>query len=305
MRRRTVADGRHAVMHRTAAREARPARRWMKARAGSGRGALWLAVLVTLVVVACPGAALEARGADLLSQDVPDIGPEQAALLFREANELYAEGSHAAASEVYEGILAGDFRNAEIYYNLANARYMEGDIAQAVLGYERALRLDGSHEDAAENLEFVREQLADRQVRVGGALSEALERLFRQADVGWLAVVVSVLYFIVVGCLIAGVLRGAFQPWLLRAIVVVAALLVLTGGLLGYRIHRTAAVREAVVVAVDVPVRTGPGDEFVLEFRLHEGTKVRLREARDDWARVSVEGTDLEGWLPERAVEEI
>ncbi|MCK4410168.1 MAG: tetratricopeptide repeat protein, partial [Candidatus Eisenbacteria sp.] len=221
------------------------------------------------------------------------------------ANEFYAEGSHGVAAEVYEAILAGGFLNADIYYNLANARYMDGDIAQAVLGYERALRLDGSHEDAAANLEFVREQLADRQVRVGGALSEALDRFVRKAEVGRLAVVVSTLYFVVVGCIIAGVLRGAFQPWLLRAIVVVVILLVLMGGLLGYRIHRTATVLEGVVVAADVPVRTGPGDDFVLEFRLHEGTKVRLREARDDWTRVSVEGTDLEGWLPERAVEEI
>jgi len=305
MRRRTLANRIRAARHRKAAREARPERCGMKARGSVGRGALRLAVLAALVVGVCPGAVLDARGQDLLSHEVPDVGPERAARLFREGNELYADGSHGAAADAYEAILAGGFHNAEIYYNLANARYMEGDIAQAVLGYERALGLDGSHEDAAENLEFVREQLADRQVRVGGALSEALGRFFRQADVGWLAVVVSVLYFVVAGCIVAGILRGAFRPWLLRSIVVGAALLVLTGALLGYRIHRTAAVREAVVVAADVPVRTGPGDDFVLEFRLHEGTKVRLREARDDWARISVEGTDLEGWLPERAVEEI
>jgi len=295
MRRRTVADRTRAVRVGTA-----------------GRGVLWLAVVAAVLVAACPGVALDARGQGLLGRETPDVGPEQAAGAFREANGLYAEGSHGAAVEVYEAILAGGFHNAEVYYNLANARYMVGDTAQAVLGYERALRLDGSHEDAdgshedaAANLEFVREQLADRQVRVGGAFSTALERFFRRADAGRLAMLVSLLYFIAIGCAVAGILRGAFQPWLLRAIVVVAVLLVLTGGLLGYRIHRTAAVREAVVVAADVPVRTGPGDDFVLEFRLHEGTKVRLREARDDWARVSVEGTDLEGWLPERTVEEI
>ena len=305
MRRRTVADGTRVVRCRTAARNARRARRGRPGRAVTDRGALWLAVLASLVVAACPGAALGARGQDLLSREARDVGPEQAARLFGEANELYAEGSHGAAAEVYEAILAGGFPDAEVYYNLANARYMEGDIAQAVLGYERALRLDGSHEDAEANLEFVREQLADRQVRAGGALTDALDRFFRRGDTGRLAIVVSVLYFMVLGCVIAGVLRGAFQPWLLRAIVVVAILVISSGGLLGYRVHRTRTVREAVIVAVDVPVRTGPGDEFVLEFRLHEGTKVRLREARDDWARVSVEGTDLEGWLPERTVEEI
>ncbi len=269
------------------------------------RGSLWLAVLAALLVAACPGVVLEAHGQNLLGRQARDIVPEQAAGAFREANELYAEGDYGVAAEVYEAILAGGFHNADVYYNLANARYMAGDIAQAVLGYERALRLDGLHEDAAANLEFVREQLADRQVRVGGAFSAALERFFRSVDTGRLAMLVSLLYFIAIGCVAAGILRGAFQSWLLRAIVVVAVLLILTGGLLGYRVHRTAAVREAVVVAADVPVRTGPGDDFVLEFRLHEGTKVRLREARDEGARVSVEGTDLEGWLPERTVEEI
>jgi uncharacterized protein YgiM (DUF1202 family) len=91
----------------------------------------------------------------------------------------------------------------------------------------------------------------------------------------------------------------------MRATVVALVLVLVSGAVLGYRVHRTNAVREAVIVATDVPVRTGPGDDFVLEFRLHAGTKVRLREARDDWARVSVEGTDLEGWLPGRTIEEI
>ena len=293
------------MKRRTVAREAGRTRRRGSARVRGDLGAVWLAVLAVLAAAVCAAAALDAGGQDLLGRQLPDVGQEQAARLFREANGLYAEGSHGAAAEVYEAILAGGFHNADVYYNLANARYMAGDIAQAVLGYERALRLDGSHEDAAANLEFVREQLADRQVRVGGALSDALDRFFRGADAGRLAVLVSFLYFLAVGCAVAGILRGAFQPWLLRAIVVVAILLVLTGGLLGYRIHRTGMIREAVIVAADVPVRTGPGDEFVLEFRLHEGTKIRLREARDDWARVSVEGTDLEGWLPERSVEEI
>ena len=84
-----------------------------------------------------------------VSREAPQVGPDRAERLFREANDLYAEGDHGAAAEVYEAILAGGFLNADVYYNLANARYMDGDVAQAVLGYERALRLDGSHEDAA------------------------------------------------------------------------------------------------------------------------------------------------------------
>jgi len=259
------------------------------------------AALLLLVLVLLAAAAF--------AQDRPsgalEIAADEARAAFREANDLYSQGRHGEAAALYEAILEGGFLNADVYYNLGNARYMEGDIAGAVLSYERALRLDGSHEDAAANLEFVREQLADRQVRVGGAASEAIERFFRRAEAGRVAAAVSLLYFVAVACVIAGVLSGAFAPWIQRTLVVVLVLLALTGATLVYRIHRESAVREAVIVAADVPVRTGPGDDFVLEFRLHEGTKVRLREARDDWARVSVEGTDLEGWLPGLAIEEI
>jgi tetratricopeptide (TPR) repeat protein len=261
--------------------------------------------LAALVVVGPLTAASVCAAQETLSREATPVGQDQAVRLFHEANDLYARGDHAAAAELYQAILAGGFENAEVHYNLANSRYMLGEIAQAVLGYERALRLDGSHEDAAANLEFVREQLADRQVRVGGAVSEAVESVSRRADVGRLAVLTSLFYFIVIGCVVAGVLRGAFQPWLTRLTTVMLVHLLVAGAIFGYRLYRTNTVREAVVVATDVPVRTGPGDDFVLEFRLHEGTKVRLREARDDWARIYVEGTDLEGWLPGRTLEEI
>jgi hypothetical protein len=290
MRRRTVADEGRAFRQ-----PAPPA---------VGAVTLTLA-LATVVWLGSFGAASVCAAQESLSREATPVGQDQAVRLFHEANDLYAEGDHAAAAELYEAILAGGFENAEVYYNLGNARYMMGDIAQAVLGYERALRLDGSHEDAAANLEFVREQLADRQARVGGAVSQAVESFSRRADVGFLAVLTSLLYFAVAGCAIAGVLRGGFQPWLTRATVVTLVLVLVSGAILGYQVHRTNAVREAVIVATDVPVRTGPGDDFVLEFRLHEGTKIRLRESRDDWARVSVEGTDLEGWLPGRTIEEI
>jgi hypothetical protein len=285
MRRRTVTEEGAAVLPAVARRRT-------------------LLVVAAVLIVACSLVALDAS-AQRVADGAGRVGHDEAVRLFAEANDLYAEGSHGPAAELYETIIEGGFLNAEVYYNLANARYMEGEIAQAVLGYERALRLDGGHEDAAANLEFVREQLADRQVRVGGAMTDAADTVFRRAHAGRLAVLTSLCYFLVVAFVVTGVLRGGFSPWLTRAAVVTLVALVVFGALFGYRLHREGAVSEAVVVAADVPVRTGPGEDFVLEFRLHEGTKIRVREVREDWARVSVEGTDLEGWLPARSVEEI
>ena len=224
---------------------------------------------------------------------------------FLEANALYAEGSYREAAEAYEEIAAAGFDNADVLYNLGNAHYKDGEIGRAVLAYERALLLKPAHADAASNLEFVRELLADRQTAVGGPFSGLLVGIRRWATAGRLAVVASVFYAIAVVFAIVAILRGAFAAWIVRTIVVCGIVVVVVGAALGVRIYRDHAVRGAVVTAPEVAVRTGPGTDFVLEFQLHEGTKVRLREGRDDWVRVSVPGTDLEGWLPSDAVEAI
>ncbi|MBN2565073.1 MAG: tetratricopeptide repeat protein [Candidatus Eisenbacteria bacterium] len=234
-----------------------------------------------------------------------EIGAEEATEFFRQANMLYAQGGYEEAADLYQRIVAGGFRNADVYYNLANARYKSGEIAQAVLGYERALRLDPSHADARANLAFVSEQLPDRQAAAVDALPPGLERAVRRADTRTLAVLASALYFLLVGCIIVGIVRRVFQPWLTRTIVVLIVAAALSGAGLGLRIYGEATEHGAIVVASDVAARTGPGEDFVLEFRLHEGTKVRMMETRGDWARVSVGGTDLEGWVPSAAVEAI
>jgi tetratricopeptide (TPR) repeat protein len=234
-----------------------------------------------------------------------EIDAETARELFLEGNALYAEGAYEEAAARYERITQGGFENADVHYNLANARYKSGQTARAVLGYERALLLDPSHDDARSNLAFVRSQLADRQGPAGGETSPFLEGLVRAADIGTLTVATSLFYFLLVAGAIVGVLRRVFPPWLVRSIVVLVVLTALSASALGFRLYGRATDRGAIVTAADVAVRTGPGEDFVLEFRLHEGTKVRLMESRDDWSRISVRGTDLEGWLPSSTVEAI
>lgn len=247
-----------------------------------------------------------AAGQEPVEQSAPaSVDLETPTGLFLEANALYAEGRYREAAAAYEEIAAAGFDNADVLYNLGNAYYKDGEIGRAVLAYERALLLEPAHADAASNLEFVREQLADRQTPVGGPFSGLLAGIRRWATAGRLAVVASVFYAIAAVFAIVAIMRGAFAAWIVRTIVVCGIVFVVAGAALGERIYRDNAVRGAVVTAPEVAVRTGPGADFVLEFQLHEGTKVRLREGRDEWIRVSVPGTDLEGWLPSDAVETI
>ena len=270
----------------------------------SRRPALAAIVLLCALVLSAPWACGQQAGAGTPpSGEALDAG--SATRAFARANALYIEERYDEASSLYEEILLAGFANADIEYNLGNAHYKSGRIGWAVLAYERALRLDPLHEDAAANLEFVRELLADRQSSVGGPFSAFLGRLSSRFTLGRLAVLVSVFYFTLICALIVGVLRGGLVGWPARLAVVMAIHVAVAGGLLGYRAAQASANVEAIVLAPEIGARTGPGDDFVLEFRLHEGTKVRLAEVRGEWARVSVSGTDLEGWLPAGTVERI
>jgi uncharacterized protein YraI len=250
------------------------------------------------------GVALEVRGGR--GSDAAALDPGTATRTFAEANALYGDERYDEAAGLYEEILAAGFSHADVHYNLGNAYYRAGHTGRAVLAYERALRLEPGHEDATANLEFVRETLADRQSRVGdGALAGFAHRIYGRVGSGVLVMLASVSHALLAIVLIVAILRGGFAPWALRLAIVLAIVLVCAAGAAASKTYVARTIVEGVVLAPEVGVRTGPGDDFVLEFRLHEGTKVRLWEERAGWLRVSVSGTDLEGWLPDGSVEEI
>lgn len=51
--------------------------------------------------------------------------------------------------------------SSNLYYNLGNTYYRMGDIGQAVLNYQRALKVDPSNDDARANLQFVQSKIAN------------------------------------------------------------------------------------------------------------------------------------------------
>ena len=88
---------------------------------------------------------------------------------FAQANATYNQGNYTEAALQYEQLIADakaqmaltdDY--AEVYYNLGNAYYKQGELAHSILAYERALRLQPRMKDAKENLRFVESKITDR-----------------------------------------------------------------------------------------------------------------------------------------------
>ena len=62
--------------------------------------------------------------------------------------------------------------------------------------------------------------------------------------------------------------------------------------------------KEGVVLAEGTEVRVGPSPDQTVSFRLHQGTEVDILRSVPGWIDVKV-SPELEGWLPESALETI
>ena len=82
-----------------------------------------------------------------------------------EADSAYINNDYVKAIEIYEALLQ-EGEAAELYYNLGNSYYKQGDIAKAILNYERAALLNPNNSDIQANLEIARAKTIDKVVPI-------------------------------------------------------------------------------------------------------------------------------------------
>ena len=218
------------------------------------------------------------------------------------ANALYLDGDFEGAARAYEAMRAEGLDGPDLNLNLGNANLRLGRRGLALASYERALRIDPGDSDARHNLGIALAGNVDRLVgaaehslpeRVAARLSDrAVSALFAAA---WIALWASLALRRRAG--------GRTRPILAAAALAAAAACLAGGLLLGAKIldRRTPA---AIVIAPATVAREGPSRTLRPSFDLHEGTRVRLLEARDDLLRVRL-GNGLEGWVEAADLERI
>ncbi len=251
-----------------------------------------LAILSLLLGLAIP----------LLAQNPP---PTEALL---RANRLYEAGDFAAAAEAYQSLIDGGLRNSLLYYNLGNAWFKQGDLGRAILNYRRAARLAPRDPDIRANLSLARAQTVDA-IEAGSRapLQELVTLAQTWLTLNEMALLTLGLWFAVAVLVIArshtapGRRRTLWQSLLVAA----ALLLFLSLPLFAGRLYEERTRPAAVVIAPEVNVTSGPGEQYVTEFTLHSGAEVRLIERRDYWVRLTLPGGQLQGWVPAGAVEAV
>ncbi|MBO5816513.1 MAG: tetratricopeptide repeat protein [Paludibacteraceae bacterium] len=217
--------------------------------------------------------------------------------LFVNANTQYSEGNYAEAISIYQQQIV-EQPSAEVYYNLGNAYFKQGELSQAILAYERALRIKPSYKDAQHNLQFAQSRIVDNIEDTQSFFLSQWLTAIRNALSLQLWMVISISMFVL---MLLGVFLFAFSHivWLrktsfytgLVALVISVVACANAGSL-----HKRDTLRaEAIITQGVVNAKSSPDRSGTDLFTIHEGTKVFITETIGDWACIHV-GNNI-GWM--------
>ncbi|HKW14065.1 MAG TPA: tetratricopeptide repeat protein [Candidatus Krumholzibacteria bacterium] len=246
---------------------------------------------------------------------------------FASGNAAYEAGDYHAAIDRYMEVTNAGIVHRDLYYNLGNAYFKLTDMGHAVLWYERALALDPRNDDIRANLAVVRAMLRDQQlVQAHGGVRGALMGWHRKLSAGESVAVACVFYALftlAALCLIfrrSHIVRSLYRiaSWVspgrlfglgmagdvLLGMATSAVLALVFAGSAYAKVHESRVHTRSVVLSEEVPVFSGPSKDSTIQFKIHEGTIVSVRDGREGWVRVDLPG-DLSGWVELSTVEKI
>jgi len=223
---------------------------------------------------------------------------------FDEANAAYADGRYDDAAAMYQSLL-DEQPDAQVYYNLGNAYFKQGELAQSILAYERALRLNPNDKDAKYNLAFAQSRITDNITEQDFFLTSWARAIRNQLkEQTWLILSIGLFLLTLIGISLFLLNRTTWLRKTAFHVAWIALLFSLIAGLNARSLHQRDTLRnEAIITQGIVNAKSSPDRSGTDLFTLHEGTKVTIRETIGEWVNVRV-GRN-EGWIRLTCLERI
>ncbi len=222
------------------------------------------------------------------------------ARLYAQGNSAYQKSDYAAAEQYYLQILNAGAENGAVYYNLGNACFKQKKLGNAIYYWEKAQQLNPADRDVRENLQLANLMIVDRIETPPDPLPfrflASIQDILSIRQQSWLVLALFMganLFFTLYLTLKS---RNAERAVI--ASLVFGILFILFAGSLAWKVYQRDYSRRAIVIEQKADVRSGPGQENISVFTIHEGIKVRVLGAAGGWYQVSLPN-GWNGWLPQ------
>lgn len=234
--------------------------------------------------------------------------------LLHQADSAYSADNFVLAETLYLQALRIGGSSTELFYNLGNTYYRQGNLGKAIVCYERALKLDPTNADARTNLEFVNSRITDKQIDSGSYMDSLWEGAVGAFKADTWAVIALILFAIFLGAMAAYIFSSAvmvkkasFFGGIIVFVITVCAVIISFSAA-----NRVNSHDKAIVLSPSSQLSTSPREarsQAEQAFLLHEGTKVEIIDSVSNpgegkWYEVMV-GHGERAWIRASEVERI
>ena len=219
--------------------------------------------------------------------------------LFKEANDLYKVGKYEEAIALYQKIETLNLISSGLYYNLGNCYYKLNHVAETIYNYEKALLINPLNEDANNNLIFAKRLTIDTIEALPKSVIQKFDESYIKKlsynDWAILAVIFSAL-----GALLFLFFYFSYTPSKKRFYFVssiICFLFLIISVSFSYKEYNDEQTNSyGIIFAEKTEIKNAPTLNSDAIFTLHEGTKVKVLDAVDNWKKIKLDDGKI-GWI--------
>ena len=221
------------------------------------------------------------------------------------ADAAYRAGDYQKAFKYYADAQKGGTA-VETYYNMGNAHFRMGNYTEAIIAYQRALKLSPANDDILHNIEITSNKTVDRlPVETDVFIVKWYKSLVCSLPIDtWAVTALVTLAFSLICYLLYLFMENINVRRISFFSSVVLCLFFLFSVLFAYQQRRYLLTHDTGVVTVEmIGVKSSPTQKSGDAFVIHEGTSVTIADA-DIKGWYSIRLSDgRQGWVPSSSIE--
>jgi len=220
-------------------------------------------------------------------------------VVFENANTAYNNAKYEKAVSLYKEILDQGEHSAALYYNLANCYYRLNNVGESVFYYEKAQLLNPNDQDIKVNAAFAQNMAIDAvELLPQTQLTHMKNSFFNSFSTeGWaiLAVVLAWLFALFIGLYLWN--KAPFLKRTFFILAILSSLLLVSSISISFMKSSTEeSTIYGILFSEKIDVWAEPNSRSEVLFLLHEGTKVQLLDALQEWQKIKI-ANGSEGWI--------
>ena len=232
-------------------------------------------------------------------------GNDDAYHQFEKGNSFYASQEFDSALIAYKTVLQSKMISKELYLNLGNTFFKLDSIPQAILFYEKGIKLAPGDPDLSYNLQYCNKLIKDKNpIKKSVLLNELIFSFLGKSPNYWAYSSIILLGLV---CVMFAFFRLSIDSKLKKInfysaiiVLILFGITVLLSSISKSKINET---KYGIVIKNSIKVRTEPSENASTAFLLHEGSKAKVTAEINEWIEISF--NEKKGWIRTNALERI